>query len=110
MDFWIEASLHNLIKYVHQEMAAYRLYTVVPALVKYIEQLTKWYVRLNRSRLKGSEGVEDVSTIYFFPCLIDIWIIFSNTITYIDWKSIVDPLRCVVDTGKIDGAFHTVLC
>ena len=81
MDFWIEASLHNLIKYVHQEMAAYRLYTVVPALVKYIEQLTKWYVRLNRSRLKGSEGVEDVSTIYFFPCLIDIWIIFSNTIT-----------------------------
>ena len=65
MDFLIEASLHNLIKYVHQEMAAYRLYTVVPALVKYIEQLTKWYVRLNRSRLKGSEGVEDVSTIYF---------------------------------------------
>ena len=37
----------------------------MPALVKYIEQLTKWYVRLNRSELKGSEGVEDVSTIYF---------------------------------------------
>ena len=41
MDFWIQASLHNLIKYVHEEMDAYRLYTVVPGLVRYIEQLTK---------------------------------------------------------------------
>jgi len=68
MDFWIQASLHNLIKYVHEEMAAYRLYTVVPGLVRYIEQLTKWYVRLNRARLKGSEGPEDtgkaLSTLY----------------------------------------------
>eukprot|EP00945_MAST-04E_sp_MAST-4E-sp1_P006114 g6114.t1 len=68
MDFWIQASLHNLIKYVHEEMKAYRLYTVIPALVKFIEQLTKWYVRLNRPRLKGSDGPEDtgraLSTLY----------------------------------------------
>lgn len=39
-------------------MKAYRLYTVVPRLVGFIEQLTNWYVRLNRNRLKGSEGAE----------------------------------------------------
>lgn len=56
MDAWILAALHNLIKFVHEEMRAYRLYTVVPRLVGFIDQLTKWYVRLNRLRLKGSAG------------------------------------------------------
>lgn len=46
------------MQFVHTEMKAYRLYTVVPRLVDFIEQLTNWYVRLNRNRLKGSEGQE----------------------------------------------------
>lgn len=45
-------------QFVHTEMKAYRLYTVVPRLVEFIEQLTNCYVRLNRNRLKGSEGAE----------------------------------------------------
>ncbi|TMW55138.1 hypothetical protein Poli38472_013900 [Pythium oligandrum] len=59
MDSWIIAALHNVIKFVHTEMKAYRLYTVVPRLVEFIDQLTKWYVRLNRPRLKGSEGNDE---------------------------------------------------
>ena len=39
--------------------AAYRLYTVVPRLVKFVDNLTNWYVRFNRKRLKGANGVED---------------------------------------------------
>ena len=46
----------QLIKYVNEEMQAYRLYTVTPQLVRCITQLTNWYVRLNRDRLKGAEG------------------------------------------------------
>ncbi len=38
-------------------MEAYRLYTVMPALVRYVTQLTNWYVRLNRDRLKGSASL-----------------------------------------------------
>jgi len=69
MDRWILAALHGLIDFVRKEMAAYRLYTVIPRLVKFIEQLTNWYVRLNRDRLKNAEGdVEDctnsLSTLY----------------------------------------------
>ena len=37
-------------------MESYRLYTVVPKLVKFLEELTNWYVRFNRSRLKGELG------------------------------------------------------
>lgn len=55
-DIWISAATQGLIKFVHGEMSAYRLYTVMPALVRYVTQLTNWYVRLNRDRLKGLEG------------------------------------------------------
>jgi len=55
-DVWISAATQQLIKYVNEEMQAYRLYTVTPQLVRFITQLTNWYVRLNRDRLKGAEG------------------------------------------------------
>lgn len=58
-DIWIVAATQKLIKYVHEEMNAYRLYTVMPALVQFGTQLTNWYVRLNRDRLKGTEGNDD---------------------------------------------------
>eukprot|EP00924_Labyrinthula_sp_SR-Ha-C_P008800 augustus_masked-scaffold_2-processed-gene-3.48-mRNA-1 protein AED:0.01 eAED:0.02 QI:0/-1/0/1/-1/1/1/0/1176 len=69
MDKWILAALHHLIKFVKQEMEAYRLYTVVPKLVDFIGQLTNWYVRLNRDRLKNVDNTKDdciiaLSTLY----------------------------------------------
>ncbi|KAI9798135.1 MAG: isoleucine--tRNA ligase, partial [Sarcosagium campestre] len=59
MDRWILASCQSLLKFVNQEMAAYRLYTVVPRLLDLIDNLTNWYIRFNRKRLKGGDGVED---------------------------------------------------
>lgn len=59
MDLWILASCQNLVQYVKEEMAAYRLYTVTPRLVGFIEQLTNWYVRFNRKRLKGDAGEDE---------------------------------------------------
>jgi isoleucyl-tRNA synthetase len=62
MDKWVTASLQGLIAFVRTEMAAYRLYTVVPRLVRFINNLTNWYVRLNRRRLKGAESEEEART------------------------------------------------
>eukprot|EP00968_Pinguiococcus_pyrenoidosus_P024789 scaffold5067_cov245-Pinguiococcus_pyrenoidosus.AAC.7 len=59
IDTWILAELQGLIKYVHEEMNCYRLYTVVPRLVDFIGQLTNWFVRLNRDRLKGINGDDE---------------------------------------------------
>lgn len=59
LDRWINAASRSLTSFVTQEMDAYRLYTVVPVLVKFIDNLTNIYVRYNRRRLKGSKGVED---------------------------------------------------
>jgi len=59
MDKWILSFTQSLVKFVSTEMAAYRLYTVVPRLVKFVDVLTNWYVRSNRKRLKGEVGRED---------------------------------------------------
>lgn len=59
MDRWILSFTQSLLAFMRREMAAYRLYTVVPRLVQFIDNLTNWYVRMNRRRLKGEGGVSD---------------------------------------------------
>ncbi|XP_070500777.1 isoleucine--tRNA ligase, cytoplasmic [Chironomus tepperi] len=59
MDVWITSFKESLLDFVSREMKAYRLYTVVPRLTKFIDQLTNWYVRMNRRRLKGESGLKD---------------------------------------------------
>ncbi|KAK1257396.1 Valine--tRNA ligase [Acorus gramineus] len=68
LDQWINSATESLVCFVRQEMDAYRLYTVVPYLLKFIDNLTNIYVRFNRKRLKGRTGEEDcrisLSTLY----------------------------------------------
>ena len=59
MDRWILASTQSLLKFIKNEMAEYRLYTVVQELLDLIENTTNWYIKLNRLRLKGEYGLED---------------------------------------------------
>ncbi|KAG9243050.1 tRNA synthetases class I-domain-containing protein [Calycina marina] len=59
MDRWILASCQSLLKFVNEEMAGYRLYTVVPRLLSLIDNTTNWYIRFNRKRLKGELGLAD---------------------------------------------------
>lgn len=61
MDRWLLASIQSLVKFVHEEMQSYRLYTVVPKLLSLIDNLTNWYIRFNRRRIKGDTelGIED---------------------------------------------------
>ncbi|XP_055858275.1 isoleucine--tRNA ligase, cytoplasmic [Episyrphus balteatus] len=55
---WILSFKESLVDFFTKEMKSYRLYTVVPRLTKFIDQLTNWYVRLNRRRIKGEQGIE----------------------------------------------------
>lgn len=70
MDKWILASTQSLVKYINEEMAAYRLYTVVPGLLNLIDQTTNWYIRFNRKRLKGELGLDD--TLHALNTLFDV--------------------------------------
>jgi len=63
-DQWILSRLQTLKKNVSKEMAEYKLYNVVPALFEFIEDLTNWYIRLNRSRFWVEEMTADKHAAY----------------------------------------------
>ena len=56
-DKWILSNLQTLKSRISNEMERYHLYNVVPALFTFIEDLTNWYIRLNRNRFWG-EGLD----------------------------------------------------
>ena len=62
IDKWILSELGSLVKFVQDEMSAYRLYTVTPKLVLFIDTLSKWYIKLIRDRVKDPKDVEQVLT------------------------------------------------
>lgn len=65
LDRWVLSKLQTLIKNVSTEMESYRLYNVVAQLFNFIEDLTNWYIRLNRRRFwEGKELSEDKKEAY----------------------------------------------
>jgi isoleucyl-tRNA synthetase len=56
LDQWILSKLQTLIKTVDSEMMQYRLFNVVPALFSFIDDLTNWYIRLNRKRFWADDA------------------------------------------------------
>ncbi len=64
LDQWLMSRLQTLKASIAEEMEAYRLYTVVPQLFAFIEDLTNWYIRLNRSRFWGEDVTADKISAY----------------------------------------------
>jgi len=58
-DNWIIAANQNLIKFVRHEMDTYKLFNVVRPTLDFLEDLTNWYVRLNRPRMKGDDNTAE---------------------------------------------------
>uniref|UniRef100_A0A8C3FMZ1 isoleucine--tRNA ligase n=1 Tax=Chrysemys picta bellii TaxID=8478 RepID=A0A8C3FMZ1_CHRPI len=99
MDKWILSFTQSLIQFFKAEMAAYRLYTVVPRLVKFVDVLTNWYVRMNRRRLKGENGNEDCimaletlfGVLYAMCRLMAPYTPFITELMYQNLKTLIDP-------------------
>ncbi|MFP6816567.1 MAG: isoleucine--tRNA ligase [Pseudomonadales bacterium] len=64
LDQWIISRLQTLKANVAREMEVYKLYNVVPQLFDFIEDLTNWYIRLNRARFWGEEITADKIAAY----------------------------------------------
>ena len=73
-DNWIVSNLQTLKKNISKEMEAYKLYNVVPALFTFIEDLTNWYIRLNRSRFWTGELTADKNAAYttLYTCILEL--------------------------------------
>lgn len=101
MDRWIIATAQNLIKTVRSEMERYRLYTVVPELLKFLENLTNWYVRLNRPRLKGEAGPEEqlIALNVLFDVLLKFTLLLSPYVPFIA-DSFYQNLRLCIKSAE----------
>ena len=64
MDQWILSRLESLKESVVNEMEGYRLYNVMPSLFEFIEDLTNWYIRLNRARFWTEGTSQDKLSAY----------------------------------------------
>ena len=97
-DKWIESSLHQLIKDVRKEMSEYKLYNVAPKLVRFLNDLTNWYVRLNRSRVKGevSETDMEVSINVLFDVILKTAVLLSPQVPFLT-EYMYQNLRNVID-------------
>ena len=56
LDRWILSKRESLNSSIAKHMEAYELYRVIPELVNFTEDLTNWYIRLNRRRFWGENN------------------------------------------------------
>ncbi|MES1903025.1 MAG: hypothetical protein MHPSP_002387 [Paramarteilia canceri] len=69
LDKWIVSLTHSITKSVCTSIDKYELNKAMPSIPVFIENLNNWYIKLNRSRMKGSNGVEQqinsLKTLYY---------------------------------------------
>ena len=84
-DKWIIAYEQRLIKFFHQEMENYRLYTIVQELLQFLDKVTNWYIRLNRGRIKGDfdeiDWINSLNILYI--TMLELCILLSPFIPFI---------------------------
>ena len=68
-DNWILSRLGNMVTQINSFMAEYTIYKVKTEILDFIEDLTNWYIKFNRNRLRGRycdkvEQGKALSTLY----------------------------------------------
>lgn len=59
MDIWIMSKTGSLLQTIEKHMSLYQIDPAVNHLIDFVEDLTNWYVKFNRDRLKGHNGTEE---------------------------------------------------
>lgn len=109
MDQWILAACQSLILFIQEEMGAYRLYTVVPRLLHLIDDMTNWYIRCNRRRLKGESGKEDA--VVALNSLFDVLYTLTRTLssfTPFITETIYQKLLAYLPVDEADGDVRSI--
>lgn len=82
-------------------MGEYKLYNVVSPLIKFLENLTNWYVRLNRPRIKGE--IDDlnmeVSLNVLFDVLLKVNVLMSPVVPFIT-EMMYQNMKLVISKGS----------
>lgn len=106
MDQWILSRLESLKSTVANEMEGYRLYNVVPALFEFIEDLTNWYIRLNRSRFWAEGDSEDKLDAYqtLYTTIFELSVSMAPFAPFLS-ESIYQSLKAFTE-AELPGSVH----
>lgn len=55
LDLWIIQELEEFLWYIQKEGKAFRLYGIIPRIISFLGDLSRWYIRLSRERLRNTE-------------------------------------------------------
>ncbi len=81
LDRWILSKLESTISQVDDVLSNYKLYAAAQPLLSFIDQLTNWYIRLNRRRFwQGNTKAEADDKIKAYNTLYQVLIGFSRVL------------------------------
>ena len=109
LDRWVLSATRSLTRFVRREMDAYRLYTVVPELLKFIDSLTNVYVRFNRKRIKGVNGTDDrqIALSVLFDVLLQACKVMAPLTPFFT-ETMFRNLRCALPSDHPDAGLESV--
>lgn len=111
-DKWIYASAQALIAGVRESMEKYELYAVAPKLLKFLEDLTNWYIRMNRDRMRGNTGGKsaEVSLNVLFDVIFDLTTLMAPITPFIT-EHIYTNLKRVLPPNdpRLSQSIHFVM-
>lgn len=115
IDRWILSLLQKLITDVEEGMDKYVLSQAVEPFVTFIDQLTNWYIRRNRSRFWADEETEDrhqafqtlYTVLHELTKIAAPFVPFISEAIYQDLKGKGDPLSVhLCDYPQVDGTLR----
>ena len=105
LDRWLISVTQSLVADVNLEMAAYRLYNVIPRVLGFIDHLTNWYIRRSRRRFWRSESDLDKQQAY--ETLYEVLCLFSRLLAPI-LPFMAELLYQRLEAGIRQGALDSV--
>lgn len=107
LDRWILSRLQSLKTSIAIEMERYRLDNVVPQLFKFIEDLTNWYIRLNRARFWGEGLSPDKISAYsaLYSSVRDLTLAMAPCTPFLS-EHVFRGLSSLSEKGETDQSVH----
>ena len=105
LDRWIVSVLQSVVRDVNTEMEGYRLYTVIPRVLGFIDDLTNWYIRRSRRRFWKNDDARDHQ--HAFETLYEVLCGFSRLVAPI-LPFTAELLYQRLEVGQRDGALASV--
>ena len=111
-DQWILASARSMVNGVRSSLDKYELFAVAPKLLGFLENLTNWYIRMNRDRMRGNLGHESakISLNVLYDVVLDLIIVMAPITPFITEHIYTNLKRVLpVNDSRLAESVHFVM-